>query len=136
MVVLDADRFGLSQLHQLRGRIGRGSAPGVCLLVSDPAEGTAAWTRLQTLEETSDGFEIAAADLELRREGDVLGAAQSGGSSLKLLRVVRDAAVIEQARSDAIAIVAGDPELEAWPALRDAIKERLDPEREEFLERA
>jgi ATP-dependent DNA helicase RecG len=136
MVVLDADRFGLSQLHQLRGRIGRGSAPGVCLLVSDPAEGTAAWTRLQTLEETSDGFEIAAADLELRREGDVLGAAQSGGSSLKLLRVVRDAAVIEQARADAVAIVAADPELEASPALRDAIKERLDPEREEFLERA
>jgi len=136
MVVLDADRFGLSQLHQLRGRIGRGSAPGVCLLVSDPAEGTAAWTRLQTLEETSDGFEIAAADLELRREGDVLGAAQSGGSSLKLLRVVRDADVIEQARTDAVAIVAADPELEAWPALLDAIKERLDPEREEFLERA
>jgi len=136
MVVLDADRFGLSQLHQLRGRIGRGSAPGVCLLVSDPAEGTAAWTRLQTLEEISDGFEIAAADLELRREGDVLGAAQSGGSSLKLLRVVRDAAVIEQARTDAVAIVAGDPELEAWPALLDAIKERLDPEREEFLDRA
>ena len=136
MVVLDADRFGLSQLHQLRGRIGRGSAPGVCLLVSDPAEGTAAWTRLQTLEETSDGFEIAAADLELRREGDVLGAAQSGGTSLKLLRVVRDAAVIEEARADAVAIVAADPELEAWPALRDAIKERLDPEREEFLERA
>jgi ATP-dependent DNA helicase RecG len=136
MVVLDADRFGLSQLHQLRGRIGRGSAPGVCLLVSDPAEGTAAWTRLQTLEETSDGFEIAAADLELRREGDVLGAAQSGGSSLKLLRVVRDADVIEQARTDAVAIVAADPELEAWPALLDAIKERLDPEREEFLDRA
>ena len=137
MVVLDADRFGLSQLHQLRGRVGRGSAPGVCLLVSDPAEGTTAWTRLQTLAETSDGFEIAAADLELRREGDVLGAAQSGvGNSLRLLRVVRDAAVIEQARADAVALVTADPELEAWPALREAIAERLDPEREEFLERA
>ena len=137
MVVLDADRFGLSQLHQLRGRIGRGSAAGVCLLVSDPAEGTAAWTRLQTLAETSDGFEIAATDLELRREGDVLGAAQSGvGNSLRLLRVVRDVAVIEQARADAVALVTADPELEEWPALRDAIRERLDPEREEFLDRA
>jgi ATP-dependent DNA helicase RecG len=137
MVVLDADRFGLSQLHQLRGRIGRGSAAGVCLLVSDPAEGTAAWTRLQTLAETSDGFEIAATDLELRREGDVLGAAQSGvGNSLRLLRVVRDVAVIEQARADAVALVTADPELEGWPALRDAIRERLDPESEEFLDRA
>ena len=136
MVVLDADRFGLSQLHQLRGRVGRGAAPGVCLLVSRAEEGSAAWTRLQTLVETSDGFALAAADLELRREGDVLGAAQSGvGSSLRLLRVTRDADVIDRARADATALVAQDPELTGWPALVAAIEDRLAGEREEFLDR-
>ena len=136
MVVLDADRFGLSQLHQLRGRVGRGTAPGVCLLVSHAQEGTGAWDRLTTLTTTSDGFALAAADLELRREGDVLGAAQSGGaSSLRLLRVTRDADVIEQARADATALVEQDPELSAWPALDAAIADRLSGDREEFLER-
>jgi len=136
MVVLDADRFGLSQLHQLRGRVGRGAAPGVCLLVSRAEEGSAAWTRLATLVETSDGFALAAADLELRREGDVLGAAQSGvGSSLRLLRVTRDADVIDRARADATALVAQDPELTGWPALVAAIEDRLAGEREEFLDR-
>jgi ATP-dependent DNA helicase RecG len=136
MVVLDADRFGLSQLHQLRGRIGRGTAPGVCLLVSAAEEGTPAWTRLETLEHTTDGFALAAADLELRREGDVLGAAQSGaGSSLRLLRVARDAALIEQARDEATALVADDPELTGWPALAQAIEERLTGAGEEFIDR-
>lgn len=136
MVVLDADRFGLSQLHQLRGRVGRGSAPGVCLLVSHAVEGTPAWTRLETLAATTDGFALAAADLELRREGDVLGAAQSGaGSSLRLLRVARDAELIEQARGDATALVAQDPELAGWPVLTDAIDERLTGASEEFIER-
>lgn len=136
MVVLDADRFGLSQLHQLRGRVGRGSDAGLCLLVSSAPEDTDAATRLQTLARTSDGFEIAGVDLELRREGDVLGASQSGtGSSLRLLRVVRHADVIAEAREDALALVAADPRLEAHPALAAAIEQWLDPQREEFLER-
>ncbi|WP_276319560.1 helicase-related protein, partial [Cellulomonas endophytica] len=136
MVVLDADRFGVSQLHQLRGRVGRGSAPGVCLLVADAAPGTPAATRLETLARTSDGFELAAVDLELRREGDVLGSAQSGGgSSLRFLRVTRDGAVIERARQDARALVAEDPDLAGHPLLRAAIGRQLAGEREEFLDR-
>lgn len=136
MVVLDADRFGISQLHQLRGRVGRGTAPGLCLLVSDAAEGTPAHTRLTTLASTTDGFALAAVDLELRREGDVLGAAQSGGSSsLRLLRVTRDGDVIATARRDATEVVAADPGLDAHPALRAAIEQQLAGEREEFLDR-
>lgn len=136
MVVMDADRFGLSQLHQLRGRVGRGSAPGLCLLVSSAPEGSDAATRVTTLAETSDGFKIALVDLELRREGDVLGASQSGrGSSLRLLRVLRDAQVIADARDDAVAVVDGDPGLVRHPALASAIDDWLDPQREEFLER-
>jgi ATP-dependent DNA helicase RecG len=136
MVVLDADHFGLSQLHQLRGRVGRGSAPGVCLLVASALEGTPAQARLEGLAETTDGFQVAAQDLELRREGDVLGAAQSGvASSLKLLRVTKDGTVIEQAREDARAVVAADPELAEHPALRAAIDAFLVGDREEFLDR-
>jgi ATP-dependent DNA helicase RecG len=137
MVVLDADRFGLSQLHQLRGRLGRGTRPGLCLLVSAAEPGTDAHTRLETLASTTDGFELAALDLELRHEGDVLGAAQHGSSSsLRLLRVTRDATVIERARTDARALVEQDVDLAPWPSLRAAIEESLTGEREEFLERA
>ena len=137
MVVLDADRFGLSQLHQLRGRVGRGARPGLCLLVSAAQPGTDAHTRLETLAATTDGFELAALDLELRHEGDVLGAAQHGsGSSLRLLRVTRDADVIARARTDARALVEQDGDLATWPALRGAIEASLAGEREEFLERA
>ncbi len=137
MVVFDADRFGLSQLHQLRGRVGRGSAPGLCLLVSTVEPGTPAAVRVETMAETTDGFRLATVDLELRSEGDVLGAAQSGkASSLRLLRVVKDVAVIEQARADAAEVIDADPDLEHHPELRAAIASRLDPEREEFLERA
>ncbi|MBC7551642.1 MAG: ATP-dependent DNA helicase RecG [Cellulomonas sp.] len=140
MVVLDAGRFGISQLHQLRGRVGRGSAPGLCLLVSgavDGGPGSPSATRLRTLEETTDGFVLAAVDLELRREGDVLGAAQSGRlSSLRLLRVTRDADLIAQARTEAPAIVEADPALVRFPALRAAIEEQLAGEREEFLDRS
>ncbi len=137
MVVLDADRFGLSQLHQLRGRLGRGTRPGLCLLVSAAEPGTDAHTRLETLASTTDGFELAALDLELRHEGDVLGAAQHGSSSsLRLLRVTRDASVIERARTDARALVEQDVDLAPWPSLRTAIEESLTGEREEFLERA
>ena len=152
MVVLDADRFGLSQLHQLRGRVGRGSHAGICLLVSamPPEEllpvtatkeqftrASPASQRLATLAGTSDGFELAAADISLRREGDVLGAAQSGTtSSLRLLRVVQDAKVIAAAREDATEIVAGDPELIGFPVLDAAIAELLPGERAEFLDRS
>ena len=140
MVVLDADRFGISQLHQLRGRVGRGEAPGVCLLVSGVAEGAGtgpAAVRLRTLAETSDGFALADVDLELRREGDVLGAAQSGrASSLRLLRVARDGDLIVQARADAAEVVAADPTLGSFPALREAIEQQLAGEREVFLDRS
>ncbi|RMI06825.1 ATP-dependent DNA helicase RecG [Cellulomonas triticagri] len=136
MVVLDADRFGVSQLHQLRGRIGRGDRPGVCLLVADAPEGTPAQTRLATLAATRDGFELAAVDLELRREGDVLGAAQSGrGTSLRLLRVARDGDLIAEAREDARALVEVDPELLTAPALGAAIEAVLAGERDEFIDR-
>jgi len=137
MVVLDADHFGISQLHQLRGRIGRAETPGVCLLVSSAGEGTLAHERLQALVETTDGFALAEKDLELRREGDVLGAAQSGGrNSLRLLSVIRDKELIEEAREDAHALVEADPALAAHPDLAAAIEEWLEPEREEFLERS
>ena len=136
MVVLDADRFGISQLHQLRGRIGRGSAPGLALLVTEAAEGTPARERLAVVASTTDGFELARADLEQRREGDVLGAAQSGfRSSLRLLRVLRDEDLIAEAREDAAAVVDADPDLTAHPALADAIEVLVGADREEFLER-
>ncbi|HWK90943.1 MAG TPA: helicase-related protein, partial [Luteimicrobium sp.] len=137
MVVFDADRFGLSQLHQLRGRVGRGSAPGLCLLVSTAQPGTPAATRVEALAETTDGFRLATLDLELRSEGDVLGAAQSGrSSSLRLLRVVQDADLIADARREASDVVEADVELGFHPALRAAIEAQLDDEQEEFLERA
>ncbi|MBO0607633.1 ATP-dependent DNA helicase RecG [Myceligenerans salitolerans] len=137
MVILDADRFGLSQLHQLRGRVGRGAAPGLCLLVSDAPPDSTAGTRLEAMVRTTDGFELANTDLELRDEGDVLGAAQSGrSSSLRLLRVVKDAKLIEQARTEAVGVVTADPDLHYAPELAAAIAEHLDAEQEEFLERA
>jgi ATP-dependent DNA helicase RecG len=136
MVVLDADRFGVSQLHQLRGRVGRGSAGGLCLLVSEAAPGAPSRDRLDAVAATVDGFELARVDLEARREGDVLGAAQSGvRSSLRLLRVLRDEKVIETARHEATAVVAADPDLTGHPALAEAIRDLLDPEREAYLER-
>ena len=100
MVILDADRFGLSQLHQLRGRVGRGTAPGVCLLVTDVPAGTTARERLDAVAGTTDGFELARLDLELRREGDVLGAPQSGRrSGLRLLSLLRHEEVISKAQA-------------------------------------
>ncbi|CAM3459515.1 ATP-dependent DNA helicase RecG [Occultella aeris] len=137
MVVMDADRFGLSQLHQLRGRVGRGSAPGTCLLVTGAGEDTPALQRLKVLTETTDGFVLAEKDLEQRREGDVLGAAQSGrGNSLKLLRVFTDRGVIEEAREDARRLIAEDPNLVHHPDLLVAITQLVDPDHEEFLDRA
>ena len=138
MVVLDAERFGLSQLHQLRGRIGRGTKPGLCLLVSDQAgEGTEALERLTALAQTTDGFELAEKDLELRAEGDVLGAMQSGRtSSLKLLRVTRDATIISTARQIATQVLAADPKLAAHEQLASAIAQFVDEEAEEYLDRS
>jgi ATP-dependent DNA helicase RecG len=134
MVVLDADRFGIAQLHQLRGRIGRGSAPGLCLFVTHAEPVSLARERVDAVAATLDGFELAQADLELRREGDVLGESQSGGrSSLKLLRVSRDGKLIEDARAVAEGILAGDPGLRLHDALRDAIERRLDETERAFL---
>jgi len=135
MVVLDAEHFGVSQLHQLRGRVGRGDKTSLCLLVSHAEEGTLSHERLTAVAATSDGFVLAEKDLELRREGDVLGAAQSGGrNSLRLLRVVRDADLLAVARDDARALVGADPTLASAPALADAISAWLG-EREDYLER-
>ncbi|MBN3930890.1 ATP-dependent DNA helicase RecG [Streptomyces verrucosisporus] len=136
MVIMDADRFGVSQLHQLRGRVGRGSAPGLCLLVSEAPEGSPARARLGAVAATLDGFELSRIDLEQRREGDVLGQAQSGTrSSLRMLAVIDDEEVIAAAREKATEIVAADPELERLPELRAALEALLDAEREEYLEK-
>ncbi len=134
MVVLDADRFGVSQLHQLRGRVGRGGVPGVCLFVTAAEEGTLARERVEAVAATLDGFELANKDLELRQEGDVLGSTQSGGrSSLRLVRVAKDGELITAARELAATVLADDPKLEAHPALREALARRLDEESEAFL---
>lgn len=136
MVILDADRFGISQLHQLRGRVGRGGLPGTCLLVTALEPGHPSRRRLDAVAATTDGFELSQEDLKLRREGDILGASQSGGrSTLKLLRVLEHEDVIALARDDAHRIVAHDPDLAAHPALADAIDKYLNPEKEAFLER-
>ncbi|MEW1819379.1 ATP-dependent DNA helicase RecG [Arthrobacter sp. NPDC080031] len=136
MVILDADRFGISQLHQLRGRVGRGGLPGTCLLVTTLEPGHPSRRRLDAVASTTDGFELSQEDLKLRREGDILGASQSGGrSTLKLLRVLEHEDVIARARTDAQRLVADDPGLAGQQALAAAIDEYLNPEKEAFLER-
>ncbi|MEI5034721.1 ATP-dependent DNA helicase RecG [Streptomyces sp. S1A(2023)] len=136
MVIMDADRFGVSQLHQLRGRVGRGSAPGLCLLVSEAHEASPARARLSAVAATLDGFELSRIDLEQRREGDVLGQAQSGvRSSLRMLTVIDDEQVIVAAREEAVAVVAADPELEHLPELRTVLAALLDKDREEYLDK-
>lgn len=136
MVIMDADRFGVSQLHQLRGRVGRGSAPGLCLLVSEMPEASPARARLGAVASTLDGFELSRIDLEQRREGDVLGQAQSGvRSSLRMLTVIEDEEVIAAAREEAVAVVAEDPELDTFPELRTALDALLDTEREQYLDK-
>ncbi|MDR1450685.1 MAG: ATP-dependent DNA helicase RecG, partial [Propionibacteriaceae bacterium] len=123
MVIGEAERFGISQLHQLRGRIGRGSQPGVCLLLTGAPEGSAARGRLEFVAKNNDGFALAEADLAQRREGDVLGASQSGSkSSLRLLRVLEHAELIKQAREAAKRVVAKDPEL-SDPGVADYVRE-------------
>ncbi|MGA1812437.1 ATP-dependent DNA helicase RecG [Frondihabitans sp. 4ASC-45] len=127
MVVLDAERFGVSQLHQLRGRVGRGGYAGLCLLVTHSEEGSVARQRVEAVASTSDGFELAQIDLDLRREGDVLGSVQSGGrSSLRLLRVAHDGDVITLAREHAAEVIESDPSLADHPALAAALARRLD----------
>ncbi|WP_075017032.1 ATP-dependent DNA helicase RecG [Actinacidiphila rubida] len=136
MVIMDADRFGVSQLHQLRGRVGRGSAPGLCLLVSEAPEASPARSRLDAVAGTLDGFALSEIDLQQRREGDVLGQAQSGArSSLRVLAVMDDRDVIEAARQEATDLVAADPELTAHADLRSALQSLLDADREEFLDK-
>ncbi|MFF1396042.1 ATP-dependent DNA helicase RecG [Streptomyces sp. NPDC058287] len=136
MVIMDADRFGVSQLHQLRGRVGRGSAAGLCLLVSEMPEASPARARLGAVAATLDGFELSRIDLEQRREGDVLGQAQSGvRSSLRMLAVIEDEEIIAEARQEATAVVAADPDLEHLPGLRTALDALLDEEREQYLDK-
>jgi ATP-dependent DNA helicase RecG len=136
MVIMDADRFGVSQLHQLRGRVGRGSAPGLCLLVTEMPEASPARQRLNAVASTLDGFELSRIDLEQRREGDVLGQAQSGArTSLRMLAVIEDEEIIAEAREEATALVAEDPELTGHPGLRTALDALLDEEREQYLEK-
>jgi ATP-dependent DNA helicase RecG len=126
MVVMDAERFGVSQLHQLRGRVGRGTAAGLCLLVSEAPPASPARERLEAVAATQDGFKLSQLDLEQRREGDVLGAAQAGRrSSLRLLQLLADEDLIGRAREEASAVVSADPQLAAHPALREAIDELL-----------
>ena len=118
MVILDADNFGISQLHQLRGRVGRGSAKGICLLLTGAEDGSIALERTLAVAKESDGFKLSEIDLELRREGDVLGASQSGGrSSLRLLRVIQDAELIQEVRAEVQQLFEDDPKLENSPTL-------------------
>jgi ATP-dependent DNA helicase RecG len=136
-VVMDADRFGVSQLHQLRGRVGRGRHPGLCLLVTDAVEESKARERLDAVASTLDGFELSRLDLEQRREGDVLGESQSGRrSSLRLLTLLRDEEIIRAARTEATALVEADPELCDHPELAAELAALLDEERAEYLEKA
>ncbi len=136
MVVADADRFGISQLHQLRGRVGRGSAPGWCLLYTDAEPGSPAWERLAAVAATSDGAQLARLDLAQRREGDVLGAAQSGGRrALRLLELLKDEDLILSARDEATALVRADPELSAHPGLAAALAATLDETTAAYLEK-
>ncbi len=122
MVILDADRFGVSQLHQIRGRVGRGGLPGLCLLVTRAEPGTPGRARLDAVAATTDGFELSRVDLDLRREGDVLGAAQAGRrSSLQTLRVLRDEETIVAAREEAEALHVADPNLTTHPDLAGAV---------------
>jgi ATP-dependent DNA helicase RecG len=137
MVIMDAERFGVSQLHQLRGRVGRGAHAGLCLLVTEAPAESAARERLDAVAETGDGFQLSRLDLQQRREGDVLGSAQAGRrSSLKLLRLLADEDLIASARVEATALVGADPQLADHPAVKDAIDDFLGDRKAEFLDKA
>jgi ATP-dependent DNA helicase RecG len=124
MVIEDADRFGLSQLHQLRGRVGRGSHPGICLLIADPATGEAE-ERLAAMAATTDGYELANVDLRIRGQGTVFGARQSGMADLRLADIFRDLGLLTHARHDAFSMVAHDPDLSSHPELADEVRAML-----------
>jgi ATP-dependent DNA helicase RecG len=137
MVLLDADRFGISQLHQLRGRVGRGGLPGLCLLVTRAEAGSPARERLDAVARTTDGFELSRVDLEQRREGDVLGRSQSGfRSTLQNLRVLRDEETILAARAAAEALLDAEPDLSAYPILRAAVVAMEESAEGEFIEKS
>ena len=136
MIIMDADRFGISGLHQLRGRVGRGGYVGTCLLVTRQEAGGVSRERLDAVASTTDGFELSRIDLAQRREGDILGAAQSGSkSTLRFLRALADADIIERAREDARSVVEKDPTLAKHPSLARTIDRALDADREAFLGR-
>lgn len=137
MVIMDADRFGISQLHQLRGRVGRGSAPGLCLLVTEAPPFSKARERLSAVASTTDGFELAALDLEQRGEGDVLGRDQSGLSSgLKLVSVLKDEDLLVEARQVATALINSDPELASKPMLRQAVDNLIQTQKAEYVKKS
>ena len=137
MVIVDADRFGMSQLHQLRGRVGRGTLPGLCLLITDAEAGSPARARLDAVASTTDGFVLSELDLELRREGDVLGTSQSGmRRTLRLLEVARHGDVIVAAREAANAVVDSDPTLATFPGLAQAVDALGRDDSAEYLEKA
>jgi ATP-dependent DNA helicase RecG len=137
MVLLDADRFGISQLHQLRGRVGRAGLPGLCLLVTHAEAGSPARERLDAVAATTDGFELSRVDLDQRREGDVLGRSQSGFySSLQQLRVLRDEDTIVEAREAATALLADDPGLGTVPDLRRLVTELEHSRQSDFMEKS
>lgn len=136
MVIIDAENFGISQLHQLRGRIGRGGLPGTCLMTTWLDAEHPSVTRLRAVESTTDGFLLAESDLNERREGDILGASQSGSrSTLKVLRVMKDAKLIARAREAAEAIVGGGDGLGPYPGLQAAVEDWVDEDMQAFLER-
>ena len=134
MVIVDADRFGVSQLHQLRGRVGRGKHPGLCLLITETSPMGTAMARLESVSATLDGFELSVLDLRQRREGDVLGSAQSGTArSLKLLSLLDDLEVITAAQVLAREVVDADPGLTGHPGLATMMHAAVDSERLEYL---
>ena len=134
MVIMDADRFGISQLHQLRGRVGRGAAAGVCLLVTEAVAGSAGRDRLDVVAATADGFELAEADLAMRHEGNVLGATQAGrATALKLLSLQRHRDVIDRARADALRLVGDDADITAFPGLAAMADAIVDAEGQDYL---
>ncbi|MFC9787966.1 ATP-dependent DNA helicase RecG [Rhodococcus sp. NPDC127528] len=137
MVIVDADRFGVSQLHQLRGRVGRGKHQGLCILVTGMRSGSTPFQRLSAVAGTNDGFELAQLDLAQRREGDVLGSAQSGSvTTLRLLSLLDHEDVIESAREFAQHVVAADPDLTEHPGLASMVTAALDADRIEYLEKS
>lgn len=136
MVILDAERFGVSQLHQLRGRVGRGQVPGLCILVTSATPESDAALRLKAVASTTDGFELSRLDLEQRREGDVLGSAQSGATShLRLLRVIRDESLIIKARQVATELIDSDEALVNYSGLLIEVDKLRQEERASYLEK-